>query len=161
IDGTTGDDVIVGTAGADQVVASRGNDTICAGDGDDTILWNPGDGSDVVEGQAGQDSLLFNCANVRERIDMSANGARLGFTRDVANIVMDVDGTERITFNALGGADTVTVNDLTGTDVADVAIELASTIGGTIGDTQADSVIVNGSNGNDTVKVTNEANGVV
>ena len=30
---------------------------------------------------------------------------------------MDTDGVETVDFNALGGADTVTVNDLTGTDV--------------------------------------------
>ena len=35
----------------------------------------------------------------------------------MANIVMDLNGTEAITFNALGGADQITVHDLTGTDV--------------------------------------------
>lgn len=161
IDGTTGDDVIVGTAGADQIFAGRGNDLICAGDGDDTIGWNPGDGSDVIEGQGGQDTLLFTGANVSEHIDISANGARLRFARDVANIALDVDDTEQVAFNALGGADTITVNDLTGTDVTDVAIDLASTIGGTSGDGQADSVIVNGTSGNDAMQVVNEINGVV
>ena len=39
------------------------------------------------------------------------------FTRDVANIAMDLNGIESIDFNALGGADTVTVNNLAGTDV--------------------------------------------
>ena len=34
-----------------------------------------------------------------------------------ANITMDTDDVERVDFNALGGADTVTVNDLTATDV--------------------------------------------
>ena len=57
---------------------------------------------------------------------MSANGARLRFTRDVANITMDVDGVENVAFNALGGADTVNVHDLTGTAVKTVAIDLAN-----------------------------------
>ena len=30
---------------------------------------------------------------------------------------MDLDGVEQIQFNALGGADNITVNDLAGTDV--------------------------------------------
>ena len=38
------------------------------------------------------------------------------FTRDVANITMDLNDVEHIDFNALGGADTITVNDLTGTE---------------------------------------------
>src|SRR5438874_5355477 len=94
---------------------SRGNDAAVLGAGDDTFVWNPGDGSDTVEGQAGADTLLFNGANVAEKIDVSANGSRLRFFRDVANITMDLNDVETIDFNALGGADTITVNDLSGT----------------------------------------------
>ena len=65
----------------------------------------------------GNDTLLFNGANIDEKIDISANGGRVRFTRDVASITMDLNGVENIQFNALGGADTITVNDLTGTDV--------------------------------------------
>ena len=53
------------------------------------------------------------------------------FTRNIGNIVMDLNGVERIDLNALGGADTVTVNDLSGTDVTEVNVNLAGTIGGT------------------------------
>ena len=86
------------------------------GAGDDTFIWDPGDGSDVVEGEEGSDRW-FQRANIGERIDLSANGDRLRFTRDVGAISMDVDDVEAIDVNALGGADRVTVNDLTGTDV--------------------------------------------
>ena len=72
------------------------------GAGDDTFVWNPGDGSDTVEGQSGFDTMLFNGSNVSEQIDISANGQRVRFTRDVANIVMDLNGVEGIDFNALG-----------------------------------------------------------
>ena len=99
------------------------------GAGDDTFVWNPGDGSDIVEGQAGVDTLLFNGANINEKIDISANGGRVRFTRDVATITMDLNDVERINFNALGGADTITVNDLTGTDVTEVNIDLAGVPG--------------------------------
>ena len=44
---------------------------------------------------------------------------------------MDTHGVEQVDFNALGGADTVTVNDLTGTDVKNVNVDLAGTLGGT------------------------------
>src|SRR5258705_4812258 len=82
------------------------------------------DRSDVVEGQAGTDTLQFNGANINEKIDLSANGSRLRFTRDVAAITMDVNSTERVDLAALGGADTITVNDLTGTDATEVNPDL-------------------------------------
>ena len=47
------------------------------GAGDDTFVWNPGDGSDTVEGQAGTDTLQFNGANINENINISANGGRV------------------------------------------------------------------------------------
>ena len=70
--------------------------------------------------------------------------------RDVGNIAMDLNGVEHIQFNALGGADTITVNDLTGTDVKQVAIDLSGTPGSGQGDGAADTVIVNGTAGDDT-----------
>jgi hypothetical protein len=83
-------------------------------------------GSDTIEGQAGVDHLIFNGAVIAEKIDISANGGRVRFTRDVANITMDLNGVEEITFNAFGGVDTITVNDLTGTDLTTVGIDLAN-----------------------------------
>ena len=90
----------------------------------------------MVEGQDGVDTLLFNGATANEKFDVSANGERVRFTRDVGNIVMDLNDVEKIDLNALGGTDTVTVNDLSGTDLTQVNINLASTIGGTTGDGQ-------------------------
>jgi Ca2+-binding RTX toxin-like protein len=160
IDGGVGNDVITGGDGGDILIGGDGNDTVTGGRGDDVALlgtgddafsWNPGDGNDTVEGQAGSDVLRFNGANVNEKIDISANGGRARFTRDVANITMDLNDVERIDFNALGGTDTITVNDLTGTDVTAVNINLAASIGG--GDGQADTVVVNGTNGDDVIAV--------
>jgi hypothetical protein len=50
---------------------------------------------------------MFNGANIAENIDISANGARARFFRDVAGVTMDLNGVEQIDFNALGGADNV------------------------------------------------------
>src|SRR5262249_3077068 len=68
-------------------------------------------------------------------------------------VALDVHGVEAISVNALGGADTVTVNDLTGTAVTRINLNLAGTVGGTLGDGQADSVIVNGRNSDDEILV--------
>ena len=67
----------------------------------------------------------------------TAGGVR--FTRNVGNIVMDLNDVEAIDLNALGGADTVTVNDLSGTDVVNVAADLDAAEA-----TPADNVVVNG-----------------
>ena len=72
-------------------------------------------------------------------------------SRDVGSVVMDLNGVEQIQLNALGGADTVTVNDLTGTGVTQVAIDLGVNGGG--GDGAADTVTVNGTDGNDAISV--------
>ena len=58
--------------------------------------WDPGDGSDTVEGQGGNDALDFNGSNIGENIDVSANGSRVRLTRNVAAITMDLDGIERV-----------------------------------------------------------------
>jgi Ca2+-binding RTX toxin-like protein len=158
--GGDGNDVLIGGDGNDVIVGGRGNDVALMGAGDDTFIWNPGDGSDTVEGQDGNDSLLFNGSNVGERIDVSANGSRVRLTRDVANITMDLNGVEGINLNALGGADTVTVNDLTGTDVSQLNIDLGSPPGSGAGDGQADAVVVNGTNGDDVITIGGDASGV-
>ena len=101
ITGGDGNDIINGDAGNDTIIGGRGNDQLFGGTGDDTFVWNPGDGSDTVEGQDGTDTLVFNGANINEKVDISANGHRVRFTRDVANITMDLDGVEDIDFNAL------------------------------------------------------------
>ena len=53
-------------------------------------------------------------------MEISANGGRVRFTRDVAAITMDLNDVEPIDAKALGGADTLVVNDLSGTDVTEV-----------------------------------------
>jgi Ca2+-binding RTX toxin-like protein len=163
IDGGAGNDTIVGSQGADTllggdgedlIVGGRGNDLAVMGAGNDVFQWNPGDGSDIVEGQDGVDKLLFNGANIAERIDISANGPRVLFTRDIASIAMDLNGVERIDFHALGGADNIFVNDLTGTGVTEVDLDLGN------GDGAEDTVTVQGSQGADNIKVTDDGNGL-
>jgi Ca2+-binding RTX toxin-like protein len=169
IDGGPGNDTIVGGKGVETLRGGDGNDTIDGNGGndlalldagDDTFVWDPGDGSDTVEGEEGTDTLRFNGANVAERVALSANGSRLEFLRDPGNVTMDTAGVERVDFNALGGADTVTVDDLTGTDVKTVNTDLAGALGGTTGDAQTDQVTVDGTNGNDKINVAGDASGI-
>jgi len=149
INGGLGNDLMKGGAGDDLFTGGDGNDVALMGAGNDTFVWNPGDDNDIVEGQAGTDTLLFNGAAIAEKIDISANGSRVLFTRDIASVVMDTNGVETIHFNALGGADLITVNDLSGTDVKTVDIDLGVVGGGDDG--APDTVVINGTSGNDTI----------
>ena len=123
--GGQGIETLSGGDGNDSIDGNGGNDAALLGAGDDTFVWDPGDGSDLVEGGDGADTMVFNGANVAEQVELSANGNRLKFTATQANITMDTAGVETVDFNALGGADLVTVHDLTGTDVTDVNVDLA------------------------------------
>ena len=137
MDGGTGNDTILGGDGADMLIGgdgndfidgNRGNDVAFLGAGNDTFQWDPGDGSDTVEGQGGSDTMLFNGANVSENIDISANGQRVRFTRDVGQHRHGPQRRREESISTrLGGADTITVNDLSGTDVSTVNLDLAGT----------------------------------
>jgi Ca2+-binding RTX toxin-like protein len=151
--GGAGIDKLSGDSGNDVIDGNGGNDTGLLGTGDDSFIWDPGDGSDVVEGGAGFDTMVFNGAAGNETFDASANGGRLKFFRQPGNILMDTDDTERVDLRALGGVDATTVNDLSATDVVDFAVDLAAAIGGNAGDGAADTVTVNGTNGDDVAAI--------
>jgi Ca2+-binding RTX toxin-like protein len=171
ISGGNGDDSLNGGAGVetfdggngdDFVDGGRGNDRAELGRGDDTFQWDPGEGSDTIEGESGSDTMLFNGASGaagNETVTMSADGGRLIFARQPANITMNTDDVETVVFNALGGTDNITVNDLTGTDVSQVNLDLAGALGGSAPDGAQDNVVVNGTNGNDNVQITGNGSG--
>jgi RTX calcium-binding nonapeptide repeat (4 copies) len=158
--GGSGAEVFVGGDGNDSIDGNRGNDAAFMGADDDLFVWDPGDGSDAIEGQRGRDRMLFNGANADEPVDLSANGTRLRFFREPGAITMDTAGVEQVDFVALGGADVVTINDLSQTDVDEVNVDLAGTPGSTAGDGQADRVVVNGTNANDAITVRGDAGAV-
>jgi Ca2+-binding RTX toxin-like protein len=157
INGGLGNDVLIGSEGNDLVNGGDGDDLFLGGPGDDTFVWNPGDDNDTLEGQAGFDTMLFNGSNANEIIDISANGNRVRFFRNVANVLMDLNDVESIDFNALGGADTIVVHDLTGTDIVELNLNLAAS--GGAGDAQPDNVIVEGTQGADVILAVGDASG--
>jgi Ca2+-binding RTX toxin-like protein len=165
VDGGSGDDTLLGGAGNDVLRGGDGNDvvdgnqgadTVPLGAGDDRFVWDPGDGSDIVEGQAGRDAMTFNGSNAAEQFDVSANGSRVRFVRDVGAITMDLGGVEEIDLNALGGADQLTVNDVSGTDLTEVQTDLAGSQGA-VDDAAPDQVIVNGTARNDVITASGAA----
>jgi Ca2+-binding RTX toxin-like protein len=156
--GGLGRDTLVGSEGPDLFTGGDGDDEVAMGPGDDTFVWSPGDDNDVVEGEEDFDALRFNGANVAEIIEISANGPRARFFRNVASVTTDLLGVEAVDFRAVGGADVISVRDLTGTDVVEVDVALANAVGA--GDAQPDGVVVEGTPGDDVVLVAGDASGV-
>jgi hypothetical protein len=148
-----------GGDGNDLIDGGKGNDTAYLGGGNDTFRWDNGEGSDVLEGQDGLDTMVFNGNPGGENVTMSANAGRLTFFRVQGNVTMDTDGVEVVDDNPIGGADSVTVNDLTGTDVTQTNIDLAGAFGGTVSDGISDSIVVNGTNGDDNIAVNGNGTG--
>lgn len=151
--GGAGDDAIIGGSGADVTAGGLGHDTADLGSGDDSFSWVPGEGSDDVNGGSGNDTLLFFGANGAEQMSLSASGPRAVFTRVQGTIVMNLDVVEHLDLRALGGADTITVNDVTGTALTQADIDLSLAGNGGASDGAADVVTVNGTNADDHVNV--------
>jgi Ca2+-binding RTX toxin-like protein len=158
--GGGGDETFYGGRGDDVVDGGRGADTADLGDGNDVFSWDPGEGSDVIDGQDGSDRMLFNGGAGADTVTMTANFGRLTFFRNPGNVTMDTDNVEIVDFNALGGPDSVTVNDLTATDVKQTNLDLAAALGGSATDGAIDNVVVNATKGDDTINVDGSGAGV-
>ena len=152
LDGGDQVELFIAGAGNDAVDGNRGNDTAQLGSGQDSFRWDPGDGSDVVEGQFGFDTLDFNGAAVAENMSLSADGGRSVFLRDAGNIRMDMDDVEGLDLTTLGAVDTFVLNDMSGTDFKAANVDLSGPAGG--GDAAADVVTVNATNDDDEIEVT-------
>ncbi|MFO0904332.1 MAG: dockerin type I domain-containing protein [Pirellulales bacterium] len=150
--GEAGNDRFGDPTAADPAANDAGNDQFFGGDGSDTLVWDPGDGSDLFEGGDGVDAMIFNGGAGVETFTFNAVGSRLEFLRSVGAIDMDLADVEQVNLNANGGADAVVVNDLFGTGVQTVSLNL-----GTDGST--DSVTVNGRTTNDSLMLTSPAAG--
>ena len=153
VDGGTGAETLRGGPGNDVVDGGRGNDLALLGTGNDLFRWDPGEGSDVVEGRAGRDAMLFNGSSGDERFEAAPNGAHVRFTRDLGNIVMDLDDVERIDLDTLDGRDTIVVREMSSTDMDVVNTDLAATKDVPQGDAQTDFLTVFGTEGDDAVTV--------
>ena len=158
--GGAGDDTLLGGSGNETFFGGRGNDfvdgnggadTAFLGRGDDTFVWDPGDGSDTVEGGRGFDTHVFNGSAGGETFVAAPDGHRVRFTRNLGNIVMDLNGVEALDLNTLGGTDSTTIDDLAGTGLTDVTVDQALDLGSDFSDGAADTVQIEGTDGIDTI----------
>jgi Ca2+-binding RTX toxin-like protein len=147
--GDRGDDVLTGADtgdslgggdGNDRLVGAKGGDDMSGGAGNDTLVWNNGDASDFIEGDAGNDATEVNGnPTLGDTFTLEPNAGRIKFRRtNLVTFTLDAS-TERFQVNALGGNDSLATNAGVG------ALTLLSVDGGAGVDT------VNGSDGPDLI----------
>ncbi len=160
-----GDDILLGGSGNETFFGGRGNDfvdgnggadAVFLGSGDDTFVWDPGDGSHR-RWWAGLRHARVQRIRRQRGLRRDGVGHRLRFTRNLGGIVMDLNDIEALDVNALDGTDSVTIDDLTGTGLADVSADLGEQPGSDFSDGAADAVQIEGTAGIDTIAAT--ANG--
>ncbi|EKV03054.1 hemolysin-type calcium-binding repeat protein [Leptolyngbya sp. PCC 7375] len=122
LQGGSAEDTFHGGAGDDVVVGQRGDDTAYLGRGDDRFIWNNGDGSDFIDGDAGFDITQVNGADgAGDEFDLSQENGQAIFNRlNLGLFTLTNEEIEQFEINGQGGDDSLTVNDLTGSDVQKV-----------------------------------------
>ncbi len=106
ITGGARDDILGGGSGDDRLLGFRGSDIVLGQEGNDLMIWNPADGSDHNDGDAGIDEVEVNgSASAGDEFDLRVDADRFVFHRD-SGVEFDIDFTaERLTVNGLGGND--------------------------------------------------------
>ena len=107
-----------------HLVGGKGADTIVGSPFDDTIIWNNGDGSDLIDGAAGQDELVVNgSATGGDAFTVAAAAGRLSFQRtNLVPFTLNTGTVEDLRISSGGGDDTVTVGNTTGSGLDGVTV---------------------------------------
>ena len=156
IKGAAGNDTIDGGTGNDLVVGGLGADIIQLGDGNDQFQWSQPDWSDVIEGGTGFDTGMDIGIAANQTISVSIQGGLLRLVDwiSIGGPIVTLNDIERLEITPLGGADNIFIYDTNGSDLQQVAIDLASTVGGKTADTKSDYVWLQGGLGDNEIAVT-------
>ena len=130
-----------------MVRGRKADDTVDLGDGDDVFLHQAIDGSDRVDGGAGQDMGSTGGTDNDDIIEVGSSGAR---TRvfGASSGSLELDRTEQIVVDPKAGTDNVIVHDLAGTPTSEVDRRFFAP------DQRVDTLTVLGSTGPETIKAT-------
>ena len=93
-----------------MLIGNRGSDRKFGGAGNDRMIWNNGDGSDLMEGEAGHDVVEVNGSSTDGDVfTINPNGHRVDFDRlNLVPFSLDIGTTERLEVNGQGGHDQIT-----------------------------------------------------
>jgi Ca2+-binding RTX toxin-like protein len=148
ISGGFNNDTLIGGSCDDVLNGLDGNDVLIGGAGNDTFLVDASPfrfGHQVIEGGAGSDLVSVSGSGFGDSFDVSADAGRLLVAGNFT--ISDSNDVEQVVIGGVGGADTFTVNDLRGTDVTQLNIDFGGQDGA------SDSLIINGTDGNDNIRV--------
>ncbi len=159
--GEVGDDWLLGNAGDDELTGGVGSDYVLGGANDDTINWTfgqpvdffvtgGGDLQSVTASDGGQDTFVITAPSTDDAITITAvsragslqatnpTGSNTtlyqlpdGIQIDVNSSALYVTDIEGLNVNAGAGADVITVNDLKGSLVSDITLDVGVASGTT------------------------------
>ncbi|MBD8525423.1 CHRD domain-containing protein [Pseudomarimonas arenosa] len=133
-----------------DLIGGPGADTFIGSFAADRMVWNPGDGSDTMDGRAGNDRSEVNGSTGNNTFTMGTAGVAPGFDlRFVGPFTIDIVGTEVLEVNGGDGDDTL---DASGLPAGLIAVELTGGAGSdtVIGSAGDDTLIWNPGDGSDT-----------
>jgi Ca2+-binding RTX toxin-like protein len=149
-----------GGTGDDTLNSGFGNDAMFGEDGNDTLIWLPGTLLDTFDGGAGNDigRIVGNggATNPGDAFLLAANGdGRVRFDRtNLVPFTVFMDAIETVDLKPQTGDDTVTINNLAGTEVVRVTVDGGAgndVINGAGQLNAATRLILQGGVGNDTI----------
>jgi Ca2+-binding RTX toxin-like protein len=159
VDGGAGTDDITGSELNDRILGGTNDpgtrDTANGGPGDDTLVWNPGQGDDINNGDAGTDTIEVNGGGGGEQFTVkpSATPGRVAFDRTGPTppgpFNLDIGTAERLDLNANGGDDSL-VSDA-GLDALGFKLDIAGGDGNDTLDGGDGADLIAGDAGNDTI----------
>jgi Ca2+-binding RTX toxin-like protein len=150
LSGGDGNDTLFGEDGDDVIVGDRGDDIMIGGLGNDRLIWNNGDGSDLMIGNDGIDVIEANGAAVGDVFTLGKDGTKAIFDRtNLVPFKLTVETSEQFEANGLGGDDSFTISDLSGTDVQRIGFAGGAGNDTLDGSQTSTKIIAYGDEGND------------
>ena len=148
IDGQSGDDIIDGGKGDDFIQGGTGDDKLFGSDDSDTFFAADPDGSDEIQGGQGEDFLVTDFSDRNDVIEVLPTSTRVLVQRTSQTpFRFDVSSIENLTLNAGSGEDSVTIGDLSESNVGSVLVSLGPD------DDSPDSVEVRGTEKDDGIAI--------
>ncbi|MEH6608559.1 MAG: matrixin family metalloprotease [Halioglobus sp.] len=146
LEGGTAGDTLDGGKDNDIIDGGLGVDTLTGGieDGSDTFIWNIGDGQDAsIDGGGGNDLLRTVGKNGQALVaEVTKAASGTGFDVAVGGVTLSASQVERLNITGRNQADTITIGDVSGSDLRRVSVDLGD-------DNQKDSIVVNAGSGTD------------
>ena len=159
-DGAADSVAVAATAGDDFLTARPVGSAVAIGGLPWKVTVANADSADhlTLGGAAGNDTLHLLGTTGDDGMELSAAGPLL--QASFAGSSLEADDFEAARLEPVAGRDTLTVGDLSGTDVGQVAADLGvSPVG--LADGQADSLTINGRDAADTIAVSGGPTGVI